>query len=377
MSNRLESLNSKNPSAKPALKFKPKAVARKSKEDRDKDAALVKREEKPRISPPTRGRGGVRGRGRGRGPGYVGTHIVSSGPLASGSVSMGGGTTSKTGLTNDKIFGVDSASTTSTLSNLKLKSRKVKSPMLFDEESEDDDDPTKINMSKEYAFEDSETILFPVRPHKDVAGIVEPSIPQSFTVLANSSRAVTVESVKSEPLDDVASSEPAGPNDPVERAEHDKILDDQAAIMDLLSSNMANLKTAESVSTGSANDDKYIMFHIPQVLSKEPQEQIAKSNFASNAVQNIEGEIGHLNFHKSGKITVTLASGTVLDVTQGVTSSFLQEVFVVDSHEARKMSEAAEDEMADLLDADGGKIGGNIYRLGEIAGKIIATPSLS
>lgn len=373
MSNRLESLNSKKPAAKPALKFKPKVVARKSKEDRDKDAAKVKTEDSPRVAPSTRGRGGARGRGRGRGAGYVGTHIVSSGPLASGSVSMGGGTSSKTGLTNDKIFGGDSNNTASALSNLKLKSRKVKSPTPFDEESDEEDDPTKINMSKEYAYEESETILFPVRPHKDAAA-AEASVSPSVTVLAANSRPGTVESVKSEVSEEVAA--PSGPTDPVETAEHDKILDDQAAIMDLLTSNMADLKTGESPDAVSG-DDKYLMFHIPQVFSTEPTELISNSNFASDTVQNIEGEIGHLNFHKSGKISMTLGGGTVFDVTQGMESSFLQEVFVVDSHNARKVAENPDEEMAEMLDADGGKIAGNIFRLGEIAGKIIATPSLT
>ncbi|SGZ50583.1 CIC11C00000003868 [Sungouiella intermedia] len=376
MSNRLESLNSKKPAGKPALKFKPKAVARKSKEDRDKDAALIKSEDKPMSPAPSRGRGGARGRGgRGRGASYVGTHVVSAGPLASGSVSMGGTTSSKTGLTNDKIYGADSSLNAAAVSNLKLKNRKLKSPTPLDQESEEEDDPTKINMSKEYLFEDSETLLFPVRPHKDTPAPGQ-SIPPSVTVLVNSSRAVTAETVKSEVLDDVAESTPGFFNDPIERAEHDKRIDDQHAIVDLLTSNMANLKADEESPEVPPEDSKYILFHIPQVLAKEDNEVVPKSNFASQSVLNFEGHIGNLNFHKSGKISMTLGGGTVFDVTQGMPTTFLQEVFVVDSHEARKKPEDEENEMVDLLDADGGKIGGNIFRLGEVAGKLIATPAL-
>lgn len=373
MSDRLESLNSKK-GAKPALKFKPKAVARKSKEDRDKDAAIVKSEESPVIPPPTRGRGGSRGRGgRGRGASYVGTHIVSAGPLASGSISMGGLTSSKTGLTNDKIYGGDSSQKAVAVSNLKMKSRKLKSPTPLGQESDEEEDATKINMSKEYVFDDSETILFPVRPHKDIAEADE-SVPASVTVLVNSSRAVTVDSVKSEDLDVVADSEPIVSTDPVERAEHDKRLDDQNAIVDLLTSKVANLK-ADSEASPPADDSKYILFHLPKVFGDKKSEMLSRSTLASDSVESIEGQVGNLNFHKSGKISMTLGGGTVFDVSQGMSSSFLQEVFVVDSHEARKKPED-EEEMAELLDADGGKIGGNIFRLGEIAGKIIATPAL-
>lgn len=375
MSYRLDSLNSKKTGAKPALKFKPKAVARKSKEDRDKDVALLKTEEKPRVPAPTRGRGGSRGRGgRGRGGSY-GTQVIAAGPLALGSVGMGGGTTSsKTGLTNDKIYGGETLLGASSITGLKLKSRSSRALTPF-EESDDEDDPLKINMSKDYAFEDSETTLFPVRPHKDLVK-VEQSATASVTVLVNSSRAQTVESVKTETSDEVAGGQPLGPNDPVVRAEHDKMIDDQNAIVDLITSNMAGLKTAED-ELAVSEEDKYIIFHIPQVLPKEQQELVETSPFASEKVQNLEGHIGNLNFHKLGKITMTLGEGTVFDVTRGVSPSFLQEVFVLDSFEARRKQEEGEDEMADVLDVDGRKISGDIYRLGEVSGKIIATPSFS
>ncbi|KAM9894865.1 hypothetical protein OXX79_008429, partial [Metschnikowia pulcherrima] len=46
MSQRLESLNPKKTAAKPGLKFKPKAVARKSEKDRAKEAPEVKSEDR-------------------------------------------------------------------------------------------------------------------------------------------------------------------------------------------------------------------------------------------------------------------------------------------------------------------------------------------
>ena len=56
MSQRLELLNPKKTAAKPGLKFKPKAVARKSEKDRAKEAPEVKSEDRFRNPNATRGR---------------------------------------------------------------------------------------------------------------------------------------------------------------------------------------------------------------------------------------------------------------------------------------------------------------------------------
>lgn len=364
MSNRLESLNSKKTGAKPALKFKPKVVARKSKEDREKEAPVVKSEGTPR-SAATRGRGGTRGRGRGRGGGYVGTHLVSSGPLAMGSVSMGGGSTnSKTGLTQDRIYGTDS-SHGDPLAHLKLKSRKSKSASP-DAESDSDDDATKINMSKEYAFDESEVVLFPIRPQKDENTTAE-AVLASATVLAATSRMPTVESVKSEALDEVTPPETTGPDDALEAAEYDRHIDDQREIVDMLAAQLGGLKTDSEAPVS----DRYFVLHIPQMFPQEQVEPVeSRTPFATPTVQTAAGHIGSLNFHKLGKITINVGN-TAFEATGGVPSSFLQEVVVLESHEAKRLPE---DEETEMLDADGGKIGGNMFRLGDVAGKIVATP---
>lgn len=364
MSNRLESLNSKKTGAKPALKFKPKAVARKSKEDREKDAPAVKAEDQPR-SGATRGRGGTRGRGRGRGGAYVGTHLVSSGPLAMGSVSMGG--TSKTSLSHDRVYGVDS-SHSDPLAHLTLKSRKSKSATP-EGESDSEDDATKINMSKEYAFEPAEVALFPVRPQKD-ENTAEAAVSESVTVLAATSRMPTVDSVKSEALDEVSPVQTTGPDDGLEAAEHDRHIDDQREIVDMLAAQLDGLKT--DAGEPSARD-QYFVLHLPQMFAQEQLEPApSRSPFASASAQTMEGHVGSLNFHKLGKITINVGS-TAFEATGGVPSSFLQEVVVLESHEAKRHPD---DEETEMLDADGGKIGGNMFRLGAVAGKIVATPMM-
>lgn len=331
MSNRLELL--KKP-GKPALKFKPKAVARKSKEDRAKEAPAVKVEEPARTAPAsTRGRGGARGGRGGRGGAYVGTHLVSSGPFALGSVGMSNPSTLKTGHTADKVYVGAKALTPGPTDGLQFKRRDGAG------DGSDDEDPTRLNMNRDYALEDSETVLFPVRPHKDVELLVEPAVVLSATALAPTLRAQTVDSVKSESSDEVA---PATPAEPASRGEHDKLIDDQRLIVDLVWK-MDQLAT----------DEQYVMFHLPQMAAGTPAGEVA--TLASPAAGNFDGQVGRLNFHKSGKISLTLnGTQTPFDCARGVSLAFLQEVYAVDS---------ADDARA-------------IHRLGAVAGKIVATPSI-
>lgn len=302
----------------------------------------------------------------------MGTHVVSAGPLASGSVGMGAISHTKTGLTHDRIFTAGGSGSSDPLSHLKSKSRTTKSLTPFDSDSEDEFDLTKIDMSKEYQYEDSETVLFPVRPEKDENPDV--SAP-SASALAASSRPETAEVVKSETPEEVKTDDENFniPKDPVERGEYDRLLDDQRAILDLVTAKLGDLKTDES--DPEPTENKYVLFQLPQVVPQEETEQVvSKSDFAGTGLYDLEGQVGQLNFHRSGKISITLGESTTLDVAQGVPSSFLQELFVVDSHAARKDPE--DEDENEMLDEEGVKIVGNIFRLGEVTGKIVGTPAL-
>lgn len=385
MSNRLDSLNPKKSGSKPALKFKPKVVARKSKEDREKNAPVVKTEERSNL-PPTRGRGGSRGRGRGRGGAYVGTHLVSSGPLASSAVGNGPVATSKTGLTSDKVFGAEGREQSDPLQNLKMKSRSREDTPVG-EDSDDEGGLTKINMSKEYQFEDSETVLFPVRPQKDEEKkATKVAIPLSSTVSATSSRAPShtprPEVVKSESSEDIKIEDTPGPvpervGDVVEHDEHNRLIDDQRAIVDLVTGKFAGLKAEDSPSNVP---DNYFMVHLPQI-SQAPSESendkmdtdASKSELATSSLADFQGQIGQLNFHRSGKITMSIGSDTSLNVAQGVPSNFLQELYLIDSNAARK-AEGDQDE--EVLDEQGHKVVGDVHRLGEVTAKLVATPEI-
>lgn len=381
MSNRLDSLNPKKSGSKPALKFKPKVVARKSKEDRDKNAPVIKTEEKPSL-PPTRGRGGARGgHGRGRGGFYAGTHLVSSGPLASSAVGSGPVATSKTGLTSDKIYGAGGREQADPLLNLKMKSR-AQTDSVNGEDSDDDGGLTKINMSKEYQFDESETVLFPVRPYKDEEkAAVHATIPLSSTVSASSSRAPShtprPELVKSESSEDVKMEATPGPvanrvGDTVVDDEHNRLIDDQRAIVDLVTAKFAGLKAEESESRAPGN---YFMVHLPQISKVNEgdanMDTDSMSKFSSPSLADFQGQIGQLNFHRSGKITMSIGSRTSLNVAQGAPYNFLQELYVIDSTDNTKQGDDEE-----VLDEQGQKIVGNVHRLGEVTAKLVATPEI-
>lgn len=392
MSNRLESLNSKKPllaTPKPLLKFKPKAVARKSKEERAKNAPSIKQEPTPR---PPRGRGSTHGRGRGGRDAFAGTHVVSAGPLAAGSVSMGNANGTKMGLSNDKVYGSLSPSLDFLL-KLKLKDgvkTRLDAPGALGhtvaEPDSDEEDPSRINMNKEYRFADEETILFPVRPQRNSEALSDSHQSREPTAEPVDSVSPSRESpLKSEPPEEKLQkimhdkeeleARLAVPVDFMDQEEYNMLLDDHQAIVDLLSAEMQHLgsENTESVKLESPEpvNDKYVLFQLPQVLPlyrQDAQEEQARSALAGDGT-SLRGQVGHLNIHQSGRVTINLGNDNVLEVSQGVPAGFLQELAVVE------VTEKKEDEM-EVTDENGLQVRGNIFRLGQLDQKIIATPAL-
>lgn len=384
MSNRLESLNAKKstPSSKPSLKFKPKVVARKSKEERAKDAPVVKQEEPARgAGASSRGRGAMRGgRGRGGRNNYAGTHVVSSGPLSSGSVSIGNANGSKLGLTADRTFN-SVTPTPEFLQNLKQKEKTHSKSPTPGYESEEDDDPTKINMTQEYTFDEQETVLFPVRPTRiDIIpeGTTRPtkseepsSEPSPGSVSESTTREPTI---KSEPIEEKLEKVKAvkaeletkitETADRLDKEEASKLIVDHQDILDLLTNQFDGLSTKES--------DQYIALHLPKVLPDYGEIPIDtdKNSFAGDIPQ-LRGQVGLLNIHQSGKISINLGNDNNLSVSRGNDASFLQELVVIDMHEKK------DDEEYDVMDENGRKIKGDFIRLGKVDSKIVATPIIN
>ncbi|KAI5955153.1 RPC53 [Candida jiufengensis] len=386
MSNRLESLNSKKPStpAKPGLKFKPKVVQRKSKEERAKVAPQVKQEQPKSL--PTRGRGGARGgRGRGGRNNYAGTHLVTSGPLSAGSVAIGNPTSSKLGLTSDLIYNSngENLSTPEFISNLKIKDKKSKSLTPGVSESDDEDDPTKINMTEQYRFEDNETELFPYRPFRD-DGIQREELdkdekpPVKIEQLDSNTNtptpAMSLTRENTEAIEDKIElikenkaklESKITQNDSIITDEKSKLITDHEQIINLLTGGMKSLSTDD--------DEKYVLFqlpqHLPEYKRKESKVKLEKEEEEDD--NTLKGEIGKVNIHQSGKITIDLGKGIRLNVTKGSSTDFLQELAVLDLNQ-----NSNDDEDIQMVDDDGRELLGKLIRLGTVNDKIIATPCI-
>lgn len=357
MSNRLESLNSPSsrrpPAAKPSLKFKPKVVVRKSKEERDKEPAV--KQEHPRPLPKHNSSKGPRTRK----PLYSGTHVVSAGPLAMGSVSLGNPAASKTGNTRDMVFNSVSPSPELFLS---LK-RKTKLETAAPSDDLDDDD-TRINMNREYRFADEETVHFPVRPDRTDGQQEEAAnVSLAEVISSDPSREQTphfsrepsvkfeepeLELLKIKEHKAKLESKIAEPVDLLGQEESAKLHRDHAAIASMLSLNMANMSLTEP----------YFLLQLPQTLPEYTDAAGSPSR---------SGQVGSINVHKSGKISLNLGNDNNLSVSKGALSKSKQEVVMVE------MLPAQEEE---IYDESGRIVKGSLFNLGAVDGKLVAIPEI-
>ncbi|EGV65405.1 RNA polymerase III subunit C53 [Yamadazyma tenuis] len=375
MSNRLESLNTKQPGAvKPSLKFKPKAVERKSKEERAKHVQVKQEDtsdrDKFKSAKPPRGQRPARGRG-GRHNQYANTHVLSSGLLSSGAVS--GGFAKDTKVVNSASPSPDF------LSNLKLKQpAELARVSASESDDEGDDGLTKIDMAKQYRFADEETVLFPVRPVRDdseppeviALGVSKEPSPVKEEPLSTNDVAYSAQTELQRVLQTKANLESkiSQPVDMLSQVEAKKLAEDHDHIAQLMS------RSFES------NDDKFSLFQLPKLLPEYSPK--SKEDKAENSKLN--GQIGHLNIHKSGRITINLGNDINLDVTAGIPSTFLQEFVLLDLTPAPESPRIKTEEDMDIdagieindqnNDNDEPKYQGTINKLGEVDGKFIATP---
>ncbi|KAH3677289.1 hypothetical protein WICPIJ_009004 [Wickerhamomyces pijperi] len=398
-SDRLDSLTrgttAKPGASKPGLKFKPKAVARRTKEDRDASAPTIETDTHNKGRGSHRGgRGGARG-GRGGmrgGKNLAGTHVVQAGPLASGNaVGESSGQSKATGIrgiTPDYLSGLGRKSAARSGATVSL-----------DSEDEDTENFSKIDMSKEYKFDSQEVEMFPVR--------------------APRAEYITEDGVKKEVS--TANSRESSPEILEENInrEDTPVKDEQAKdLQTLLEEKSATLQTkleSLNIATGALDDqfgvledeqriksdhkeiveqlvdlndkkDQFLFLQLPHILpefnptnSTDSEADVAALSasttanvhvkpelVAGNAVppqfKGLDGQIGQLRVHKSGKLTIKIGD-VIMDVGKGSNTSFLQQVVLVDHQE----KQANEDEMED------GKVK-DMKLLGHIAGKIDVVP---
>lgn len=91
------------------------------------------------------------------------------------------------------------------------------------------------------------------------------------------------------------------------------------------------------MSAREKDDDQYVLFQLPQHLptytreksmvkpepgtSEQNQETVARS-LLGTSISTLRGEIGKINIHQSGKITIDLGKGVKLNVTKGAPTDF-------------------------------------------------------
>lgn len=414
MSNRLDSLNSKKPgtnSSKPALKFKPKVVARKTQVERAKDAPTQVKEENVDRKLSQRGRGGMRGARGGRGrANYAGTRLVSSGPLTEGSVSLGMNSTRNT-IKREPGTSLSSP-TPDFLQNLKVK-REESGAKVNSDESDSEDDGTKINMNRNYNFEE-ENVLFPIRPvrendtnSEELSAESKETSPafvesRSATPMEKSQSPVKEERIEDE-LNKIKEykaeleTKITDSGDKLRIEESEKIESDFKQIIDQINNEFLEILLDE---TESGTSKEYMVLHLPSILPefREPSlvkdEEIKDENMKDEegkgdaakedcnmigeestrtklaaGVPNLRGRIGSLNIHKSGKVSINLGNDNNLVVSKAAPANFLQELTLIDmkgiQHEDVEVTE--EDQ----------KVAGSYYRLGKVNDKFIAIPSFN
>lgn len=354
MSNRLESLNSprRGQQSKPSLKFKPKVVVRKSKEEREKVTA-VKQEPLTKTIP----KNNPQKLTRSRKPNYAGTHVVSAGPLSMGSVSLGSPSGSKTGNTKDMVFNSVSPSP-ELFQSMKRKAKAEVGESLSDEL--DEEDVTRINMNREYKFADEETVLFPVQP--DRANLEKPQERSSVSreQTPHEPEYVREASVKSEePIEEELmkikehkaqlETKIAEPVDILGQEESDKLARDHDEISVMLTKKMEDLNMQEP----------FFLVQMPQVLPEY-------TDSAENVSRH--GHIGHINIHKSGKVSMNLGNDNNLTVSKGSSAKFKQELVILEGFPPSE---------EEIYNADGAPVKGNLYNLGNVDGKLVAIPKVA
>ncbi|CUM65994.1 uncharacterized protein PRCAT00003648001 [Priceomyces carsonii] len=404
MTNRLDSLNSKKSTAgqKAPLKFKPKVVVRKSKEERDSSAPIQVKKEEPSNRHSFRQKGPHKGRIASRDP-YNGSTIISSGPLAAGTVS--GNSNIKTLEKSSSKISVTPKSTSelhsseNSLDALQSHANSNHTPLLSERvenqpDSEEDDD-TKINMNRAYEVEGIEFELFPVRPHRDEEKSIsvpeitrsdepDPSRKDDSSKLESPSKGELLEE-RLEHIKELKASLESKISEPVDilnQKEHDKVLGDQEYLLDVLTEKLDVL----SPESNDESNDSFIMLYLPAILPQYEQEDSINPGLVKteNANEGLSlpskltselhsscGEIGHMNIHQSGKITINLGNDIELNPLSGIPSNFLQEVVVLDME-----NEESSQNNYQVCDDTGSLICGNLHRLGTIDEKIICTPSI-
>ncbi|SCU93696.1 LAMI_0E15280g1_1 [Lachancea mirantina] len=398
---RLPSLN--QPNGKTGLKFKPKVLARRSKEEREASV--------PKTAPEEVGRGrnddgkhkyskrNIGNNMQRRTPRYLNnTHVINSGPFAAGNFSGGGGDMRRGFIKSE-----------GNQANL------LKEGLKEVGDDSDGENATKINMGKEYRKNRADDSDIDSDHEDDAAALQSKQLASLFPVRATRVRHEDVEAVKKElqeSMSDAATREPTPGVPKLEDEEEDRQNSVKAALQSILKGNDTELQRKldglklqgefHSVNSHEAeqevhllNEDhkhitrklvrlnnkpnKFLLFQLPSVLPEfeaemipeasgtavatasetsamdekpvEKPSKITKLEQEQNKPNPVTGNIGSLRVHKSGRLSVKVGN-VVMDISRGAEASFLQQLVALDDREEERAVEC----------------------LGRIDGKVVVTP---
>ena len=378
MSKRLDSLNTKKPESgsKPSLRFKPKIVSRKSKEERQ-NAGLIKQEAdnktlKENKSTSTSRTNSNRQGNRPRQKNYADTHIVSSGHFGPESNSFDNKNLIKKEINHDDVRGERRQRT-------EVKREQLEGDFVnILDGGVSENGLIEIDMSKDYNLDSVDSRFLPVRAErrdeKSTEGQYNSSSKEAMKDLSSKepskepSIGPSGEKTIEEKLQEIKEHKSALETkitetvDVAEKEESNKLAHDQEVIPELLNRHLSDLNLE------SKEGQQFFLFQLPVLphyesksMKIDPESETSRSNLASKA-RNVYGQIGRLNIHKSGKLSIHLGNDIFLDICQGSPVNFLQSISLLEIDPDRKKETT--------------EVRNNIFNMGQTNEKIIARPSI-
>ncbi|KAG7926078.1 hypothetical protein KL925_003840 [Ogataea polymorpha] len=336
--NRLDSISRPSGSvsgggpSKQSLKFKPKVVARRTKEERDSNV--------PVATPGVSKKPGSLAKNLQRNPRTPGmrhlqnTKVVMAGPLAMGTVSL-----ANSGQSKGTKMVKKPADTYDLAQSIKAQTAKKAKGNTESDDEGDDDMTARIDLGQAYDWKDVDTQCFPVRAerHQHYEYGEEP-IPDS-TIKTEIHREVSA------PLD----SEPTSREQSVEiKHEEDatvKFIPDEQANADVSITDYQGKQEAIRLADDyraiiakldeiqlEENADEMLFLQLPKQLNVESASHEVKMEIdddLSRDKDTTSDVIGTLRVHESGKVTIKMGD-TVLDVTRGASTHLVQSIVKLD-----------------------------------------------
>lgn len=370
MSKRLDSITRQTPTGtKPALKFKPKVVSRKTKEERENANKINTPGINRIVEKNNRKLNTKKTNNNNANKKLNGTQLVMSGPLAEGTISLGNNSNTKSNynnksLSNPLLEKLKSKALLKENKKIKIKSENdnIFDNNLNDENSDSDNDNNAIDMGKKSILDDDlldedgdmdlhkiDIDLFPVRAERNEHREYGEEIKTDKTIKTEFHNEKSV--IPSETPSRESTLPPKDNTNDVNPIVKNKLKDSKSLInkddADLHMNNFQQQSENEKLT------EDY------NILSNDLKNLNLKNNMFFMQLPcslpiidgNLNGKIGKIRIHKSGKLTMKIGK-VKFEILRGGSSDFRQDVVLVDNEN------------------------NNCYHVGNIKEKITAIPKI-